>query len=189
MGKRRSEHPALKLPPYDAESGALNAIVETPRGSRNKFAYDPDSWLFQLTAVLPEGTAFPHAFGFVPSTLGDDGDPLDVMILMDEPVYPGCLVPARLVGVIKARQQERDGTVTQNDRLLAVSTESRTHAQVRKPDDLSAEFIREVEQFFVFYNEARGKKFESRGWKGPRAAAKLVATGHANAKTKRRTRS
>src|SRR3954464_12395938 len=88
----RREHPALRLPPFDEESAALNAIVETPRLSRSKFAYDPESWLYKLKAVLPEGLVFPHAFGFIPSTLAEDGDPLDVLILMDEAVYPGCLV-------------------------------------------------------------------------------------------------
>lgn len=186
MTKRHAEHPALRLPAYDPESGALNAIVETPRESRNKFAFDPESWLFRLTAVLPEGSEFPHAFGFVPSTLGADGDPLDVMILMDEPVYPGCLVPARLIGVIRARQTDRDGETMENDRLVAISTESHAHSDVKNPDDLTAEFLREVEQFFEFYNKARGKEFESRGWKGPRAAAKLVAAGQAKHRRRRR---
>jgi inorganic pyrophosphatase len=186
MAKRRDEHPALRLPPFDEESGALNAIVETPRGSRNKFSYDPESWLFRLTAVLPEGSAFPHAFGFVPSTLGDDGDPLDVMILMDEPVYPGVLVPARLIGVIRARQTDANGEVAQNDRLLAVSNDSRTHAKVRKPNDFSEDFVREVEQFFMFYNKARGRKFDPLGWSGPRAAAKQVAEGAARAEAARK---
>ena len=186
MTKPRQPHPALRLPPFNPDTEALNTIVETPRGSRNKFAYDPASWLFALTAVLPEGSMFPHAFGFVPSTLGDDGDPLDVMILMDEPVYPGCLVPARLIGVIQARQTERGGDVTENDRLVAVSTESHTHAQVKKPDDLTKDFIREIEQFFVFYNKARGKKFQPLGWKGPRAATKLVGEGAARHKRRYR---
>jgi len=170
-------HPALRLPPFDEASGTLNAIVETPRKSRCKFAYDPDSWLFTLKAVLPEGMVFPHAFGFVPSTRGDDGDPLDVLILMDVTVFPGCLVPARLIGVLRAEQTDHDGTTNENDRLIAVSADSREWADVKRPTDLREEFTRELEQFFVFYNEGRGKKFVSRGWKGPRVAMDLVKQG------------
>jgi inorganic pyrophosphatase len=177
MTRNQREHPALRLPPFDPESGSLNAIVETPRQSRSKFSYDPHSWLYKLSAVLPEGLAFPHAFGFVPSTLGDDGDPLDVLLLMDEAVFPGCLVPSRLVGVIEARQTERDGTVNTNDRLVAVAVDSRAYADVKRPQDLGEAFIEELEQFFVFYNEGRGKQFESRGWKGARVAARLIAEG------------
>ncbi len=153
------------------------AIVETPQGSRNKFAFDPACWLFRLSAVLPQGASFPHAFGFVPSTLGEDGDPLDVMVLMDEPVYPGCLVPSRLIGVIRARQTDNDGTVMENDRLLAVSVDSHRHSQVERLGDLPSDFITEIEHFFEFYNQARGKIFEVRAWKGARAALKCVKQG------------
>jgi inorganic pyrophosphatase len=186
MPRNHIEHPALRLPPFDSESGSLNAIVETPRQSRSKFSYDPASWLYKLNAVLPEGLTFPHAFGFVPSTLGDDGDPLDVLILMDEAVFPGCLVPARLIGVIEAQQTERDGTSNQNDRLVAVATDSRAHASVKRPQDLGQAFIDELEQFFVFYNEGRGKRFQSRGWKGARTAARLIAEGESRHRRRKR---
>jgi inorganic pyrophosphatase len=171
------EHPALRLPAVDPDSGNINAIVETPPHSRNKFVYDPKCWLFRLGAVLPEGAFFPHAFGFVPSTLGEDGDPLDVMILMDSPVFPGCLVPSRLIGVIRASQTQEDGTVEENDRLVAVSADSHEHADVERVKDLPRGFVKEVEQFFVFYNKARGKVFKPRGWKGPEAAGNIVKAG------------
>src|ERR1041384_7278588 len=98
-------------------------IIETPKGRRNKFDYDPEFEAFTLGGLLPEGLAFPYDFGFVPSTLGDDGDPLDVLVLMDEPAHVGCLVDIRLIGVIEAEQIE-DGTATQNDRLIGVATHS-----------------------------------------------------------------
>jgi len=82
------------------------AIIETPKGRRNKFDYDPKSRLFQLGGLLPEGLAFPFDFGFIPSTLGDDGDPLDVMVLMDEPAHVGCLLDIRIIGVIEAVQAQ-----------------------------------------------------------------------------------
>src|SRR5918998_3541164 len=126
--------PSKNLSALDAfagDSGELNAIIETPKGSRNKFDYDEDAGLFKLGGVLPAGSVFPFDFGFVPSTLGGDGDPLDVLLLMDEPAFPGCLVEARLVGVVEAEQTERDGETTRNDRLVAVAAESRAHSKVR----------------------------------------------------------
>jgi inorganic pyrophosphatase len=163
-----------RLPAFDEQSGDLNALVETTRGSRNKYTYDPALDLYRLTGILPAGASFPYDFGFVPSTLGGDGDPLDVLLLMDEPGVVGSLVPARLVGVIVARQRERDGTVERNDRLIAVSASSRAHDGVRSLDDLSANLLNEIEHFFVSYNEVKGKVFEPVERKGPRAARTLV---------------
>src|SRR5205809_751086 len=103
----------------DAKKATCTAIIETPKGSRNKFAYDPETGLFKLGGLLPEGMQFPFDFGFVPSTLGEDGDPLDVLVLMDAPAHVGCQVDTRIVGVIAAKQTER-GKTTRNDRPLAV---------------------------------------------------------------------
>src|SRR5205085_8515870 len=100
--------------------------------------------LFRLKGVLPAGASFPFDFGFVPSTKGEDGDPLDVLVLMDEPAFAGCLVPARLLGVITAKQRERDGTVEQNNRLIAVAADSRTHEGVRKLHELSPQHPPEI---------------------------------------------
>ena len=90
------------LKPFDEESGDLNVVIETPKGCRNKYKFDEKTEIFKLGGVLPIGASFPFDFGFIPNTLGGDGDPLDVLLLMDEPAVPGCLVPARLVGVIEA---------------------------------------------------------------------------------------
>jgi len=87
---------------WDRKKHECCAIVETPKNRRNKFDYDPESNLFKLGGLLPEGMMFPFDFGFIPSTLGDDGDPLDVMVLMDEPAHVGCLVDVRVIGVIEA---------------------------------------------------------------------------------------
>ena len=94
--------PFSKLPSFDKESGDLNVVSETPKGCRNKYAFEPDLGLFVLKKVLPAGSVFPFDFGFVPSTKGEDGDPLDILVLMDEPAFCGCLVPSRLVGLIEA---------------------------------------------------------------------------------------
>src|ERR1700748_1349622 len=92
----------------DVKKGMARAIIETPKGSRNKFDYDPESNLFMLGGLLPEGMMFPFDFGFIPSTFGDDGVPLDILVLMAAPAHVGCLIDVRLIGVISA-QQIQDG--------------------------------------------------------------------------------
>src|SRR5437016_5609685 len=106
-----------RIPAIDKKQQCLNAIVETPKGSRNKFAYDPESGVIALKRCLPEGMVFPFNFGFVPSTLADDGDPLDILILNEEPLFSGCALKVKLLGAIKAEQTE-DGKTVRNDRLL-----------------------------------------------------------------------
>jgi inorganic pyrophosphatase len=182
---RIQQHAATRLPAFDPDSGDLNAVVETVKGSRNKFAYDEKLALFRLKGVLPAGASFPFDFGFVPSTLGEDGDPLDVLVLMDEPAFAGCLVPARLVGVITAKQQEKGGEVEVNDRLISVAANSHTHEGVRKLGDLSSNLIGEIEHFFVSYNQAKGKVFTPTGRKGPQAARTIVEVGVERHKRKR----
>jgi inorganic pyrophosphatase len=159
------------------DEGELNVIIETPKGSRNKFNYDEATGLFKLGGVLPAGAAFPFDFGFVPSTLGGDGDPLDVLVLMDEPAFAGCLVGVRAVGVIEAEQTERDGETTRNDRLIGVAAESRLHRDVRTLESLGDALLDEIEHFFVSYNEFKGKRFNPLGRYGPARALKLVDEG------------
>src|SRR5436853_4263726 len=90
----------------DEKNQIVNAVIETPKANRNKFKYDPKLGIYELSSVLPRGMSFPFDFGFVPSTEAADGDPLDIMLLMDEPAFPGCLVKCRLIGVITALQKE-----------------------------------------------------------------------------------
>lgn len=165
------------LSAYAADSNELNVIIETPKGSRNKFNYDEDYQLFKLGGVLPAGAVFPFDFGFIPSTLGGDGDPLDVLLLMDEPAFPGCLVPSRLVAVIEAEQTERDGLTTRNDRLVAVAADSHTHRKLRTLADIGTDLLDEIEHFFISYNEIKGKKFKPLGRFGSIKAARLIEEG------------
>ena len=155
----------------------LNVVIETPKGSRNKYNYDEELRLFKLGGVLPSGAVFPFDFGFVPSTVGGDGDPLDVLVLMDEPAFAGCLVRVRLVGVIEAEQTEREGETERNDRLIAVAAKSRLHGNVRTLEDLGSGLPEEIEHFFVSYNQAKGKEFKPLGRFGPARALKLVEEG------------
>ena len=93
---------------------------------------------------MPKGSFWPYDFGFIPSTIGEDGDPLDVLILMDEPAPMGCLVSIRLVGAIEAKQQEKGGKWERNDRLLAISAQSHTHADIHDLDDLGSALLDEI---------------------------------------------
>src|SRR3954471_14147255 len=104
------------------DSDIIHAVIETPQGSRNKYKYDEESGLFILKKVLPAGSQFPYSFGFIPKTLAEDGDPLDVLVLADEPVPVGCIVPCRLIGVLRA-EQGKGHRMTRNDRLIAVAAE------------------------------------------------------------------
>src|SRR5205085_9129999 len=112
-------------------------------------------------------------FGFIPSTQGPDGDPLDVLLLMDEPAFVGCYVEARLVGVIVG-EQRKDGKKMRNDRFLAVAAESQTHSHVRSLKDLNPNFLHELERFFINYHVDDGKTFTVLDCKGPRKARKML---------------
>src|SRR6266480_7293096 len=151
------------LPPQlDAKKGTCRAIIETPKGCRNKFDYDPDSKLFELGGLLPEGMMFPFDFGFIPSTLAEDGDPLDILVLMDAPAHVGCLIQVRLVGIINAKQSE-DGKTESNDRLLGVAIHSYDHQDLESISDVNKTLLDQLEAFFISYNEQRGKKFKVTG--------------------------
>jgi inorganic pyrophosphatase len=158
----------------DKKNSVVQVLIETPKGSRNKFAFDVKQRVFTLKKVLPEGMVFPHDFGFIPSTEADDGDPIDVLILMDEPAYPGCVIPARLVGIIEG-EQTKEGETERNDRLLAVAESSHTHSDVKSLKDLNKTFLKELEKFFESYHSNDGEQFKVLACKGPSAAAKRLA--------------
>jgi len=170
-----------KLKVRDKESGLLQVVVETPAGSRNKFSFDPELGAFHIKSVLPAGMVFPYEFGFVPQTRAEDGDPIDVLILMDEPTYPGVVVKARLIGVIEGEQREGKKTV-RNDRLVAVSGVSQEYAKVRRFKDLPEKWLDEIEKFFVNYAGQQGKDFRFLGVKGADEAMALVARARKNLK-------
>jgi inorganic pyrophosphatase len=162
-----------KLKPFDRKSGNLNVVIDTPKGSRNKYAFDFKINAYKLKSVLPHGTVFPFDFGSIPGTIAEDGDPLDVLVLMDEAVFIGCLVETRLLGVIEAEQTEA-GKTERNDRLIAVAAESHTNASLKSLKKLDSKLIDEIEHFFVSYNDVRGKKFKPTARKGPAVAQRLI---------------
>src|SRR5207253_9607645 len=129
-GKGVLADPSRLKPLNSADKELLRVVVETPKGSRNKFAFDPDKEIFELKKVLPEGMAFPYDFGFVPSTEAEDGDPVDVLVLMDQPAFAGCLLKCRPIGIIEAEQTSDHKTV-RNDRIIAVENSTHSYAVVK----------------------------------------------------------
>ena len=118
-------------------ASSIEVVIEEPKGSRNKFKYDPLTHRFKLSKVLPEGMVFPHDFGFVPSTKGADGDPIDILVLGDEPTFPGCSLECRLIGILEAEQKTMDQKKKRNDRLIAVAVQSLIYAEIRHLRDLN----------------------------------------------------
>jgi inorganic pyrophosphatase len=161
----------------------IRVVIETPKGCRNKFAYDPSFRTFELKKTLPAGMAFPYDFGFVPSTLAADGDPLDVLVLMEEPAFPGCLVRCRLLGAILGEQEDEDEGVVRNDRLVAVEAGNERYNDFRRISDLSDKFLEELEAFFVNYHQLSGKKYRIIKTVGPNKARKLTRRLHARSAT------
>jgi inorganic pyrophosphatase len=181
MGKKSGKKASLadpsNLKPLDTDDKKmLRVVIETPKGSRNKFAFDPKQHIFELKKVLPSGMAFPYDFGFVPSTKADDGDPVDVLVLMDEPAFPGCVLTCRPIGVIEGEQGEKKKK-ERNDRIIAVEQDAHSWSDVKTIDDLDKKFGRELEEFFVNYHRLSGQKYRVLGLKGPDQARKLVKLG------------
>ncbi|KAA6460855.1 inorganic diphosphatase [Acidobacteria bacterium AB60] len=175
VGKNRNKGLAnpTQLKPIDKEEGILQVVIETPKGSRNKFAFDPEQKVFTLRKVLPAGMVFPYDFGFLPQTTAPDGDPIDVLLLMDEPAFPGVLVRARLIGVIEGEQVEGKKK-NRNDRLLAVAEANHLYADIKRAKDLPDLFLKELEEFFVNYHRLEGKEYRLLGVKEVPEASKLI---------------
>lgn len=187
MRKRQALHtPNLinLVPISDEEAQIVNVVVETPKGGRIKFKYDEELGVFEISRLLPKGMVFPFDFGFVPQTKADDGDPLDVLVLMDEPAFPGCVVKSRIVGVLEAEQTE-DSDTHRNDRVIAVAESSIDFAEIKQLEDLPKSSLEQIEEFFVTYSRQFGKELRFLDRKGPslawRRLSRSLQTGKAAA--------
>src|SRR5262245_60179037 len=160
----------------ESDTGLVRVGVDTAKGSRNKYKYDETLGLYRLSKVLPLGSAFPYDFGFIPSTRAADGDPLDVLVLGEEALFPGCLVTVRLVGVLEAEQTEH-GTTFRNDRLLGAIEPTLNRPTIQTLEDLRSEHLEEIESFFKAYNHLEGRHFQPLGRHGPAMAERLLADG------------
>jgi inorganic pyrophosphatase len=158
---------------HGQSAARLSVTIETPKESRNKLKFDPGTRQFKLSKVMPEGMMFPYDFGFVPSTKAEDGDPLDVLVLTDAPLFPGCQVDCRLIGVIKA-EQEKEGETTRNDRLIAVAEASLLYSETRSLNDLNATVLKQIKEFFVNYQRVRNIHVTILGHGGPGDARAIL---------------
>src|SRR5580658_1962975 len=158
------------------EHAIIQVVIETPKGSRNKYAFDSEQKVFALTKVLPAGMVFPYDFGFIPRTRAEDGDPTDALVLMDEAAFPGCLLRCRLIGIIEGEQGDNKHK-ERNDRVVAVEKENHSFADIKHIDDLGKTFMRELERFFVNYHELSGEQYRILDVRGPNEAKRRIADG------------
>lgn len=167
----------MTLPPafVEGERSLIHVVIETPKGSRNKYAFEKASHLFLLKKILPAGTAFPLDFGFIPHTLAGDGDPLDALVLMEQHSYPGCLLRCRPIGIIQGEQKEKGKTKAErNDRVLAVPEASIDYARIKNIKDLSEEHLYDLTHFFMYYNAMEGRSYRLLGTEGPGQALRAI---------------
>ncbi len=150
----------MSMPAAFSEKKNINAIIETPRGSRNKYNFDKNTGLFCLKKILPAGICFPLDFGFIPHTKAEDGDPMDILVFMDEPGFPGILVECMVVGIIAA-EQEKDNKMIRNDRVVGVAIESSTYANIKSITDISESFLHELSRFFEIYHKEEGNIYKT----------------------------
>ncbi|ANH81905.1 hypothetical protein A8C56_13800 [Niabella ginsenosidivorans] len=149
-------------------------IIETPRGSREKYDYDSRYGMLCLKKLLPEGMVFPFDFGFIPGTKGEDGDPLDAFVLSSLKTFPGCMIECRLLGAIKAVQIEKDGEKIRNDRYLFTPVVTGYEWNTGCTGELPEKLLRELEDFFINYNREEGKDFRPQGFINAKEATKQI---------------
>jgi inorganic pyrophosphatase len=161
---------------FDKKASAINAIVDTPKNSRVKYAYSGQTGSFRLERLMPEGMAFPFNYGFIPLTIGKDGDPMDIIMLNEQPIGMGCLVKVRILAVIEAEQTENEKPNGRNDKLVGTVIDEET-----PPKFLSVQLdegrINQMVFFFTAYNKISGKTFKALRTKGPKDAEKLIREG------------
>ncbi|MFI5452940.1 inorganic diphosphatase [Pedobacter sp. UC225_61] len=162
----------------------VTVIIETPKGK--KYKCDIEQGYIKLKKILPAGLIFPYDFGFIPGTIGGDGDPLDVMVISEIETFSGCAIDCRIIGGLKAVQTERDGKRTRNDRLFAIPKISEQYVAIDELKDFPQQLLDEVEQFFINYNKQAGKVFEPIGRLSASKALKLINKSKLNQEPSKR---
>ncbi len=151
----------------------VHAIIETPARQRHKYAFVPDLGAFKLMTTLAEGLAWPYDYGFIPRTLAEDGDPLDILFLADQSTFPGCLVEARVIGIVHLKKNGDE-----NDRILACAKKVKGIAQTTdafdKIGDVPEENIRGLCRFLVEYSVEQGNEIDFKGVDGPKKAMAAI---------------
>ncbi|HEY2249437.1 MAG TPA: inorganic diphosphatase, partial [Planctomycetaceae bacterium] len=161
----------------DSRTGLANVVIDTPGRSRCKYKYEPATRQFHLRKLLPAGAVFPYPFGFIPATVTEDGDPLDVLVIVDEPLFAGCVLPVRLIGILEAEQRETSGDVVRNDRLIGVIETEYNPPPMHALADLDRQVRKEIEHFFASYNQFEGREIHWLKQAGPQEALRHVEKG------------
>lgn len=161
----------------DPVAFTCEAIVESPAGTRVKVYYDRLCRSFRTGKLLPLGMVFPLDFAFIPSTLGGDGDAIDLLILPEAALPVGSIVKVRILGILEAQQNRPDKRPMRNDRVIARLDDSRLHANVDDLEQLGPRFVEELSSFFATYKRLRGRTYEVLGVGGPGRAAELIEQG------------
>ena len=159
----------LSLIPAQPEPGVINVLIEIPGGSKNKYEFDKDMNAFALDRVLFASVKYPYDYGFVPNTIADDGDPLDGMVMMDEPTFPGCVIAARPIGMLLMI----DGG-DRDEKILCVPAEDPRYKEVKSLSDIAPHRLEEIAEFFRTYKNLEQKVTEIQGWKDVDAVTPLV---------------
>ncbi len=159
----------LSLIPAQPKPGLINVLIEIPAGSKNKYEFDKDLQAFALDRVLYSSVQYPYDYGFVPNTLADDGDPLDGMVLMDQPTFPGCVIAARPIGMLEMI----DGG-DRDEKILCVPDKDPRYAQVKSLEDIAEHRLAEISEFFKTYKNLEKKVTEILGWKNVDQVMPLV---------------
>lgn len=150
----------LSLIPAQPKPGLINVLIEIPAGSKNKYEFDKDLQAFALDRVLYSSVKYPYDYGFIPNTLADDGDPLDGMVLMDQPTFPGCVIPARPIGMLEMI----DGG-DRDEKILCVPDKDPRYTEVKSLQDVAPHRLEEIAEFFRSYKNLEKKVTEILGWK------------------------
>jgi inorganic pyrophosphatase len=151
----------------------INAIVEIPKGSRNKYEYDKERCAFRLDRVLYASVHYPANYGFIPSTSSTDGDPLDILILVNEPAFVGVLIDVCPIGVFYMKDEGGE-----DEKIISVPFRDPYYASMKNISDLPRHFTIEVNHFFSIYKELEGKQVITFGYKGVEEAEKVIMNGH-----------
>lgn len=155
--------------PAQPKPGILNVLIEIPAGSQNKYEYDKDLQAFALDRVLYSAVRYPYDYGFIPNTLADDGDPLDGLVLIDQPTFAGCVIPARAIGMLEMID---DGD--RDEKLLCVPDDDPRYDNVKSLQDVAPHRLDEIAEFFRTYKNLENKKTEILGWKEVGKVSALV---------------
>jgi len=163
--------------PTVTDQGLINVVIDTPSGSAAKFKYDEHRHCYRLSRLLPAGMVFPYNFGSIARTLAADGDPLDLLVLAEAPLFVGCLVEAKVIGVLVA-EQTQSGKTMRNDRLLGAAVTEVNPGLYGTIDMVGPVRLAEIEHFFVSYNRAHGRDFRPLSIGDADVAKKAIEEAH-----------